>query len=80
MMLEWDAEQGTEITREAIDIEFLPTNTNMERGVRNLEFVPQQMHTASMALTSHEANDIVANSRKNPLEACGRFLRQEAET
>ena len=29
----------------------------------------QQMHTALMALTSDEANDIVANSRKNPYEA-----------
>ena len=27
------------------------------------------MHTALAALTSYEANDIVANSRKNPLEA-----------
>ena len=31
----------------------------------NLEFVLQQMHTALMALTSCEALDIVANSRKN---------------
>ena len=31
-----------------------------------MEFVLQQMHTALMALTSQEANDIVANSRKNP--------------
>ena len=28
-----------------------------------------EMHTALVALTSYEANDIVANSRKNPLEA-----------
>ena len=53
MMLEWSAEQGTEIiTREAIDLEFLPTNTNVERGLQNLEFALQQMHTAKMALTS----------------------------
>ena len=69
MMLEWSAEQATEITQEAIDLEILPTMTNVDRGVQNLEFVLQQMHTALMALTSHEANDIVANSRKNPLEA-----------
>ena len=69
MMLEWAAEQGTEITRHAIDLEFLPTNTNVERGVQNLEFVLQQMHTELMALTSCETNDIVANSRKDPLEA-----------
>ena len=58
MMLEWAAEQGREITRDAIDLEFLPTNTNVERGVQNLEFSLQQMHTALMALTSYEANDI----------------------
>ena len=69
MMLEWAAEQGTEITRDAIDFEFLPSKMNMDRCVRNLEFVLQQMHTAVMALTSYEANDIVANSRKHPLEA-----------
>ena len=34
--------------------------------MQNLEFVLQQMHTALMALTSYEANDIVADSRKNP--------------
>ena len=69
MMLEWAAEQPTEITTTAIDVEFLPTDTNEDRGLQNLEFVLQQMHTALMALTSWEANDIVANSRKNPLEA-----------
>ena len=66
MMLEWAAEQPTEITTTAIDLEFLPTDTNEDRG---LEFVQQQMHTALMALTSYEANDIIASSRKNPLEA-----------
>ena len=34
--------------------------------MQNLESVLQQVHTALMALTSYEANDIVANSRKNP--------------
>ena len=67
MMLEWAAEQPTEITTTAIDLEFLPTDTNEDSGVQNLEFVLQQMHAALMALTSYEANDIVANSRKNPL-------------
>ena len=69
MMLEWAAEQPAEITTTAIDLEFLPTDANEDKGVQNLEFVLQQMHTALMALTSYEANDIVANSRKNPLEA-----------
>ena len=68
-MLEWAAEQPTEITTTTIDHEFLPTDTNEDRGVQNLDFVLQQMHTALMALTSDEANDIVATSRKNPLEA-----------
>ena len=66
MLLEWAAEQATEITTTAVDLEFLPTDTNEDRGVQNLEFVVQQMHTALMALASYEANDIVANSRKNP--------------
>ena len=69
MTLEWAAEQPKEITTTAIDLEFLPTDTNEDRGVQYLEFVVQQMHTALVALTSYEANDSVANSRKNPLEA-----------
>ena len=69
MMLEWAAEQPTEITTTAIDLEFLPTDANEDTGVPNLEFVLQQMHTALMALTSCEANDTVANLRKNPSEA-----------
>ena len=48
-MLEWAAEQPTEITRTAIDLEFLPMDTNVDSGVRYLEFVLQQMHTALMA-------------------------------
>ena len=38
MMLEWAAEQGMEISRESIDLEFLPNKSNVERGVRNLVF------------------------------------------
>ena len=76
MMLEWAAEQATEITATAIDLEFLPSGTNVDRGVLNLEFVLQQMHTALMALTSYEPNDIVANSRKNPLEAWRRLQKR----
>ena len=75
-MLEWSAEHVTEITTTAIDLEFLPTDTNEDRGVQNLEFVLQQMLTALMALTSYEANDIVANSRKNPLEAWRRLQKR----
>ena len=76
MMLEWAAEQPTEITTTAIHLDFLPTDTNEDRGAQNLEFVLQHMHTALMALTSHEANDIVANSRKNPLEAWRRLRKR----
>ena len=75
MMLEWAAEQPTEITTTAIDLE-LSTDTNVDRVVQNLEFVLQQMHTALMAVTSYEANDIVANSRKNPLEAWRRLQKR----
>ena len=80
MMLEWAAEQTTEITTELIDREFLPTHTNEDRGVQNLEFVLQQLHTALMALTSFEANDIVADSRKNPLEAWRRLQKRHDPT
>ena len=76
MMLEWAAEQPTEFTMTAIDLEFLPTDTNKDSGVQNLEFVLQLMHVALMALTSYEANDIVANSRKNPLEAWWRLQKR----
>ena len=73
MMLEWAAEQPKEIMTTAIDLAFLPTDANKDRGVQNLEFMLQQMHTALMALTSYEANDTVANSRNNPLEAWRRL-------
>ena len=76
MKLEWAAEQTTEITTELINREFLPTATNLERGVQNLEFVLQQMRAALKALTSYEAIDIVANSRKNPLEAWRRLQQR----
>ena len=69
MMLEWSIEQTTEITTTAVGLEFLPTDLNEDREVHDLEFILQQMHTALMAFTSQEANDIVANSRENPLEA-----------
>ena len=80
MMLEWAAEQTIEITTTAIDLEFLPSETNVDRGVQNLQFVLQQMHTVLMALTSYEANDIVANSRKNPLEAWRRLQKRHDPT
>ena len=48
----------------------------MDRGVQHLEFVLQQMHTALMALTRYEPNDLVANSRKNPLDAWRRLQKR----
>ena len=42
----------------------------------NLEFVLQQLHTALMALTSYEPNDLFANSRKNQLEAWRRLQKR----
>ena len=42
--------------------------SNKDRGVQHLEFVVQQMHTALMTFTRYATNDIVVNSRKNPLE------------
>ena len=36
MMLEWSAEQVTETLQELIDLEYLPTATNVERGAPNL--------------------------------------------
>ena len=75
-MLEWVAGQAAEITTELIDLELLPILTKQERGVQNLGFVLRQVHTALMAPTSYEANDIVANSRKNPLEAWRRLQKR----
>ena len=68
MMLEWTAEQTTEITTELINREFLPAATNQERGAQNLKFVLQQMQTALMTLTSCEANDIVDMIRRHEEE------------
>ena len=48
-MLEWSAEQAVEMTTDLNGLEFLPTWTNQERGVQNLDFVLQQTHTALMA-------------------------------
>ena len=72
-MLEWASDQTMEITTTAIDIELLPTDPNEGGGVHNLEFILQHMHETLMDLTSGETNDMVDNSRKNPLEAWRRL-------
>ena len=50
--------------------------TATQRGSLYLEFVLQQMRTGLLALTSFEANDIVANSQKNPLESSRRLQKR----
>ena len=76
----WAAEEPTDITTTAIELEFLPTATKVERGVENLECVLQQMHTALMALASYEAHAFVAISRKNLLEALRRLQKSYDST
>ena len=53
MMLEWAVEQATEITTTAIDHEFLPTDTNVDRGVQNLEFC-----VAADAYSAHGSHEL----------------------
>ena len=74
--LEWSTEQTTGISTEFIVREFLLIMTNQERGVQDLESVLQQMYTVLVELTSGEANDIVANSRKNPMETWRRLQKR----
>ena len=64
-------ERSTEqvITMEHAELEFTPPTSNVYGGVVNLEFVLQQTHAQHLWLTSYEANDIVANSRKKPLKS-----------
>ena len=50
--------------------------TNQERGAQDLEFILQQMHTVLTDITIGEAKDIVANSRKNPLETWRRLQKR----
>ena len=50
-VLEWAAEQATGITTTAIDLEFLPMDTNVDRGVQNLEFVLQQFSRVVKRMT-----------------------------
>ena len=66
----------TEIWTEFIDREFQPIRTNQERGAQDLEFILQQMHTVLTDLMIDEANDSVANSRKNPLETWRRLQKR----
>ena len=53
MMLERAAEQPTEITTTAIDLEFLLTDTNSDRGVQNLEFC-----VAADAYSAHGSHEL----------------------
>ena len=53
MMLEWAAEQPTEVTTTAIDLEFLPTDTNVDRGLQNLKFC-----AAADAHSTHGSHEV----------------------
>ena len=53
MMLEWAAEQATEMTTTEIDLEFLPTDTNVDRGVQNPEFC-----VAADAYSAHGSHEL----------------------
>ena len=76
MMLEWAAEQPTEITTTTIDLEFLPTDTNEDRGVQTWSLCCSRCTQHSWLSRVCEANDTVANSRKNPLEAWRRLQKR----
>ena len=65
MRLEMSAEQVTEITTEEVELQFTPTVTNTERGGQPEVSVATDAHCPH-GITSYEANDIVANSRKEP--------------
>ena len=65
-MMEWAAEQPTEVTTTAIDIEFLLTDTCITWSCT------QQL----MALTRNEANDTVVKSRKNSPETWRRLQKR----
>ena len=54
-MLEWSAEQATEITTTAIDMEFLPTVTNVERGVRK-----PGVRAAADAYSTHGSRELLS--------------------
>ena len=51
-MLAWSAAQATEITTTAIDLEFLPNVTNVERGIQNLECVARD------AQSTHDSHEL----------------------
>ena len=50
--------------------------TNQERGVQNLEFILQQMYAVPTDFTIDEADDIVANSRKKPMDTWRQLQRR----
>ena len=52
-MLEWAAEQARKITTTAVDLEFLPTDMNEDRGVQNLEFC-----VAADAHSTHDSHEL----------------------
>ena len=63
----------------AIGLEFLPSETNVDRGVQNLDCELRQMHTALMALTSYEANDIAEESVGGVADCRSDMIRRQEE-
>ena len=52
-MLEWAAEQTIEATTTGIDLEFLPTDTNEDRGVQKLG-----VSVAADAYSAHGSHEL----------------------
>ena len=50
MMLEWATEQATEITTTAIDLDFLPTDTNEDRSAKPGVCVAADAHSTHGSL------------------------------
>ena len=73
MVLVWTAEQMNEITTETVDLEFLLNGTNVDRGVLNLNFVLQQLHT-----TLH-CRQLAEESVGGMMETAEMICRQQQE-
>ena len=80
MMLVWSAEQAAEITTELIDLDIFADFD--ERGTRSAQSGVRAAADAHSAHGSpgYEAHDIVANSRKNPLEGWRRLQKRHDPT
>ena len=64
MILEWTAEQVTEITTTAFEFGFLSSETNVKRWVQNREIVLRKMHTTHMDPTSYEQTTRLSSTQE----------------